>query len=759
MNSALLRSPTESDTSLLNNSMFGKFKGFTLRPLPTAAAVSTHLGAPNVAFVHPVTKTPEENTLGVPIRSAPPPPKPPSSEITQNTTDVKPSKVKQNGTLPNMPKTSPSPPPPPHNLNSRSAPALPPPNPGFNARPIISSPILEASTCTAKELISPLKTPGSAVPVRPAPTSPPVPPHADPKFNQTNQNVISSVSNNSVNNSSGGGEKSFKDGTIKRIASFLKKDDSTSQKHPQKIKPVIDREKLKNIEISAPIPVVDFTSDSEEGQMVARTQSMRDTSSTPKKPSIQSFGSMRQPSGVNRPKSMVGSRPKSPPPRPPAPPGITNLKTIVSPGFPNSNDTKRLLNAQQQNEYDDCEAVEVPLANISEENSPTGSDNIYSVIEENPKLLDTNDPSIPNITGSNDSMGLLGEIVSEIEKRNVDSIYSASTLRKKKAVDNQGLYTNTSESNDYSESDYLKSNGSTTSSGYLRPSSVNTPVARVAPTRPDQPPIIPATNITNSASGVTNSFSSFKPKPSIQPTTKSTNSVKSLESKPTSLNKTTTSMLNRTKPSSVSGKVSSSDSVRKRSPSPVGQKTTNSVTTNRGRPSITSTNNTSSSLRKNSIGDSKTTSTTGNQSQKPKPFSKPSSIGSKSQSINGASNTESKLNRQNSDTTKPPLANTGISLNKRSKSSLADQIASVHRKSSAVTTSINSNDSIANSNSNGSNNISSSSSNKILNAAARPTPGKVSNVASLQQKFENAAANKSSTSSSSSTTNSMTAKK
>lgn len=542
MNSSLLKPSTSgdpSDSTQMNNNMFGHFKGFTLKPLPTV----THNKTPPVAFVHPVSKQIDV----VPTRLAPPIPKP--STLMRKQSQITPvdTMVQQIiSTTDNVP----------HDL----APPLPPFNPGSAPRPIISSPILEASTCSAKELISPLrhtaeKFPDQKLPLRPAPIAPP----PTSSLSQPKQSAIINSGYEQpirppVDYIIPIHQKSsaiVKDSAIKRIASFLRKDDKTidhsqQQNHnlhsqntlTKKIKPSIDKDKLKTIEISSPIPVPDASSSASSSDelstrsSITRTQSMRDPPTTingssviKRSANIQTFGSMRNGTKAIRPGSMIGTRPKSPPPpRPPAPPAITSLKICGVPGYQNPSSPKRVPTTIE-NEYDDCEAIEggAPLAQINEDLSPTNSDNIYSVIDEyerpqlpppppavaTPKNLLSPISQLP--TENSGSMGLLGEIVNEIENRNLDSIYSVSTLSRKKNDHAQLIGDSCS---DYSSgnSDYInmKSNSSTTSSGYLRPSAINAPIARVAPVKSVEPPAKP----------ITNNLSSFKRKEedTIKPT-------------------------------------------------------------------------------------------------------------------------------------------------------------------------------------------------------------------------------------------------
>lgn len=651
--------------------MFGKFRGFTLKPLPKENG--TNPVGSNVAYVHPVTKTTTDDSTTVPSRSAPPPPVPKVPEIVRSQTQIKPVK------------------PLVHRTNTTvSAPALPPMNPGSTARPIISSPILEASTCTAKELMSPLKN--SKFPVRSAPI---VPSEISDYSGNSSPDVLSISSNK---------EKKSKEGTLHRIASFLKKEDKSSSQTLPRNPSInskmnkIDKEKLKNIEISAPIQQSDASDSEYDAPGVSRTQSMRSPPGTAKRPAIQSFGSMRQPAGSKRPSSIVGSRPKSPPPpRPPAPPAITGMKIPGLPGYQNPPAPKKV----DRNDYDDCEAVEAPLAHISEENSPTSPDNIYAVIEELPshsrnlKSPPTSSNAAASKSTSVDSMGLLGEIVSEIENRNFDSIYSASTLKKKKDPKNiitEPAYANTSEIDVDSESEYsnsnIKSNASTTSSGYLRPSAINTPIARVAPTKPENPK---------------NTFSSFK-----SPTT---NAPTVAAYKPYS------AALNRQGPFASSfksntedknSKVDASKIVRTRTPSPKGLPRQNSnpksITAVGAKKTTTSPDVVTSAIK------TRPPDVVAN-GLKPKTPQKPQVAASKTDSGLKI------MTRQNS----------GDKLQDKPKKWQATRT-----KSQEASTKIAPKPTDTVLNKMGSNS-------KILTAAARPGPGKASNVASLQQKFETSA--------------------
>lgn len=427
MNSSLLRPSSDVE----NNYIFGKFKGFTLKPLPGATKITPN--APKVAYVTPVTKTNNDVDLHiVPTREAPPPPVP---------------KHGINATIDKF-----------NHINATTAPpALPPLNKGSTARPIISHPILEASTCDAKEVPSVVKYPT----IRPAPS----PPKGEKKTIGFDDNVVPEVL---INPTISNIDKKPKDGTLSRIQSFLKKDQSSKPEKVHKQLKAFDKDQLKDIQISSPILITQVplkdASDDDRKTKIKRAQSMRDPPSPPATQPLNSFGSMR----AQRPKSIVDRPTLPPPPRPPAPVIVQNPPVQQAP--------------KASNEYDHCENRE-----------PGTPDNIYSVIEESPK----SPPGALNQKGSIESMGLLSEIVNEIEHRNFDSIYIASTLKKKKKP-GEDVYANAKPV----EEEYSGDAGSTTSSGYMRP--IGAPVARIPPSQSINK--IPSTTSSNSVS----SFKSAK---------------------------------------------------------------------------------------------------------------------------------------------------------------------------------------------------------------------------------------------------------
>ncbi|XP_076233751.1 disintegrin and metalloproteinase domain-containing protein meltrin [Calliopsis andreniformis] len=483
-----------------NNNLFGQFKGFTITPIKSQP------------------KSPE------PTKPAPPPPTIPTVAIKTNIKTL--SKNPPRNSLLNSTSS--------FTESSATAPTLPPLNPGCTARPLISSPVLAATTCTSVELVpKPSIKPSMDVPTRPAP-APPLPSELQkpPRPNSTPlTNVLVPETE----------KKPEKGSTLNRIASMLRpnsgivktglqvaqRDEKNTNSLPRnqhhKANKVIDKEILRNLEISNPIPQKEIeiptpaipvipVTDAEKKNVVLRAQSMRDSKITPR-PAIQTFGSMRQTTPVKRPTSIPAStRPTAPPPGPPTATATEKINEAGKiPGLPGyQNPQVKSTQKVVDNAYDDCMNLvsESPLTKIAEE-SPT-SDNIYAVIEEavpeksrkHPELEKQveNEYKLPkrveaptNPTGL-ESMGLLSEIVSEISNRNFDSIYSSATLSRKKEKEEASKNTDNLGSNSslgaYMNASHYKSPGSiysnsasgkfnsscsTTSSGYLNPSVLNVP--------------------------------------------------------------------------------------------------------------------------------------------------------------------------------------------------------------------------------------------------------------------------------------------
>lgn len=486
---------TEDNHSLLQDQpppigfkteFFGNFKGFSITPLKASE--------------------PE------PIRPAPPVPIPPvavvrSPNVNRSNTSVMDKTNPLNKTVFRSQSTKPV----TSSVDSSVPPALPPLNPGSHPRPIISSPILENSTCTAKELMSPLRN-APKIPLRPAPTAP----NENKRPLSSPDTIIATIIPEIE-------KKPMKENNtaLNRIASFLKPEkkvqhntNTLTKNSAQGVKATkaLDKSSLRSIEISNPIPQTDIAvpatalsvEANENKPVVMRAQSMRGGNVT-QRPAIPNFGSMRHPNGFKRPVSIPSAnRPKSPPPpRPPLAeihketPGAVKVPTL--PGYqkpPGPDECKH-----KQNQYDDCLNENTALSKIKEEKESTPIvDNIYAVIDEMPIQSNITSPESDlnkiktSSSGSSESVGLLGEIVSEIQNRNVDSIYSTSTLSRKKkeemeAKDKEGkindnpseIYVNTSSmykvpENVYSNMNNIKSSASSTSSGYINPSLVNPPL-------------------------------------------------------------------------------------------------------------------------------------------------------------------------------------------------------------------------------------------------------------------------------------------
>ena len=205
---------------------------------------------------------------------------------------------------------------------------------------------------------------------------------------------------------------------INRIASFLKATNNhhQHQQHQHVVVPIKKPICLKNIEISEPIPLneievaknaVPVQEMCHDKTVVMRSHSFRNPASVAAAHrNTQNFGSLRR-SHSKRPTSVpfAANRPKNPPP--PKPPSQDN-----------------------------------------------NSDNIYAVIDD-VKTISSSQPKITEEEPSNDS--LLGEILNEIQNRNTESIYSASTLMRKKREKNPSdqLYVNMADVNDQPTNIYV----------------------------------------------------------------------------------------------------------------------------------------------------------------------------------------------------------------------------------------------------------------------------------------------------------------
>ncbi|XP_048486467.1 disintegrin and metalloproteinase domain-containing protein 19 [Plutella xylostella] len=541
MSSSLLRNDSDrSPTGNINPTVnfFGNFKGFSLTPVEKTqprveSPVVVDKDAGKSAKITPVHRSGSNSqsvlNQGVAkpvLRSAPPLPVVPVA-AKQNSPKASPSVKRNNSAVQNKIKAL------------IGTDRIEEPHPVMNnppPRPVISSPILEASTCTAKELISPLQGSKTMGPVRSAPGVPGASPDLPkrPLSMHSAGNVLLKPLPEEP--------KKVKEGiSLNRIASFLKHEKPKEKErspvershslpknpnHLVRVPKTVDKVALRNLQISNPIlqkeidvPAnsISVVSDSEDGDdpksFANRTQSMRGPPVT-QKPVIQSFGSMRQPPGAPRPVSGVG-RPTAPPPP------LPNHETKPAPSIYQTPKPTEI----KSTDYVDCiDEIQAPLAHIDEE-----GDNIYAIIEESPekhaKLLPGVPPPIKTIpqpppvgyntpkpitsnSGSTESMGLLGEIVNEIQNRNFDSIYSTSTLARKKkerekqnAQNRDSTYMNTeykTPESVYSNSG-AKSTVSTTSSGYLNPAAVNVPTFQKIDTKEadeaEKPPPSPTMKI------------------------------------------------------------------------------------------------------------------------------------------------------------------------------------------------------------------------------------------------------------------------
>lgn len=301
----------------------------------------------------------------------------------------------------------------------------------------ISQPVLDATTSSAvRELVS--------VPLKPAP---PIPTAARPTVS-----TATTPSTPTADNKNMGGTGYP---TLRRITSFMK-----NQK-PEEKKPAtaranskfVDKEVLKNLEISEPILQNEINVPSEplpleadqRRAVVLRAQSLRTANNTKHRPSVPNFGSMRskRPTSVAAASTATSSmsaptgltRPTSPPPQPPSPPTF----------------------------HDGYQIPRQPPSEYRRDQLTTHGENIYSVIDDNPATTDE-DESAYKVPRSLDS-SLLGEIVSAIQERNHESIYTSKPDSAAAEQRPPVAYENTSPP------------GSPTSSGYVHPVDVKSRAA------------------------------------------------------------------------------------------------------------------------------------------------------------------------------------------------------------------------------------------------------------------------------------------
>lgn len=320
----------------------------------------------------------------------------------------------------------------------------------------ISQPVLDATTSsTVHKLVS--------IPSKPAP---PVPTAARPA------SMVATVDKNSGVVGGGGYP------TLRRITSFMKNQKTDEKKHTiPRANSKFDKEELKKLEISNPILQKEINVPSEplpleadqHKAVVLRAQSLRVANNSNHRPRVPNFGSMKckRPTSVAAPTATAAatavacSRPTSPPP--PRPPASQPVPVQVDYQIPRS--------LQATGRRGDG----LMAANVSCEDL----ENIYSVIDERPAVdVDEDDSCAYKVPRSLES-SLLGEIVSAIQERNQESIYTSKPTvdvpTSQKQQPHQQTYENVKPS----------PVGSTTSSGYMRPVDVKSRAASY-----DQPDLV-----------------------------------------------------------------------------------------------------------------------------------------------------------------------------------------------------------------------------------------------------------------------------
>lgn len=362
---------------------------------------------------------------------------------------------------------------------TRPAPSAPPYAQSAE-RPQIGQPVLDATTSSAvRELVS--------VPLKPAP---PVPSTRPVSMVTTNATV-------DYKHTGGGGGGGYP--TLRRITSFMKNQKQPDEKKngttSARVNTKFNKEVLKNLEISQPIlqneinvPAEPLPLEADQHRaVVLRAQSLRTVNNTKHRPSIPNFGSMRGKRPISvalAPVTAVGaagtSRPTSPPPQPP-PPLQQHHPLQSSYQIP-----RTLSSADRRNDENPVNRPRPPHPNDERDDEPTNfAENIYSVIDESPAA--TNDYTAYKVPKSLET-SLLGEIVSAIQERNQESIY---TSNKSAASDDGPPPTALSSPLPPPQQQQTYENfcmpspvGSTTSSGYMRPVDVKSR-ATAAYDRPD----------------------------------------------------------------------------------------------------------------------------------------------------------------------------------------------------------------------------------------------------------------------------------
>lgn len=364
-------------TAALHSQLLGNFPGFSIKPLATSER-PPQTAAPSRTPIRPAPTAPL-----VPVASAP----------KQNET------VTANGSV------------------------------AAEKRLQISRPVLDATTSsTAREL-------GSLPPLKPAPPVPVI--AASTTATTTAPTTPTATTTTTADNKSGGAYP-----TLRRITSFMKnqmlEEKKSAAAAPRANAKFTDRERLKNLEISEPIlqneinvPAEPLPLEADQRRaVVLRAHSLRAAdASKHHRPSVHAgFGSMRRSTAAkHRPTSgapappplssggaSCPARPTSPPPPLPDPSYQQRRSPVggVRPARPTDEDDGSELGRDDRRRQ-------------------SSDENIYSVIDENPVVvaIDDRDDGDDEDSGAYKvprplESSLLGEIVSAIQERNNESIYT-----------------------------------------------------------------------------------------------------------------------------------------------------------------------------------------------------------------------------------------------------------------------------------------------------------------------------------------------